>query len=248
MLIRFAGAVPVLATLLVLCGGCAEGFLWRTGYLSPRVRDQWNREEQIAATLFGRREEMRQMVANSRDAGIAAQEDAARKLAEIAGSDPVLLLRVEAVDLLADMPGDIATDGICQAAHDREPEVRRAAIRAMESRQDARVAATLAALSRQDDDLDVQIAATAGLGNHRGSDSMAALKAALEHPNPAMQLSAARSLEQITGKNLGYDIQAWQQVVGEMPDVSDRYQLEPESPATAGREANNGSATANVRQ
>ena len=47
---------------------------------------------------------------------------------------------------------------------------------------------------------------------------MAALGAALEDRDPAMQYRAVQSLQAVTGQNFGNDVERWQQYVrGEVP-------------------------------
>jgi HEAT repeat protein len=191
--------------------GCAEGPLWRTGYLSPWARQKWEDDERIAVTLFSRRTELRHEVESAQAAGEIEQQRVAAKLGDLVARDPVGLIRIEATRLLADLPVPAAASALRLAARDREVAVRTAAVRSLGERGDADSARVLAELSRSDDNLDVRIAATSQLGNCPGDVAIQALSAAIGHPDPAMQLSAASALTRITGEDYGNDIQAWQQ-------------------------------------
>lgn len=205
---RFRALLALLALLVV--AGCAEGPLWKTGYLSPQVRQRWQDEEQIAATLFGKRRDMREMVDQAVAAGAAEQQQAARDLSEIVAGDPVALLRVEAVQLLNELPGEDAAAGLKLATQDREPSVRRAAVVALGKSGTEQAAGLLASMAGQDEDEDIRIAAVGALGNTRGPVALAALAEALKNSNPAMQMQAAESLARVTDEDFGADIVAWQ--------------------------------------
>lgn len=193
--------------------GCAEGPLWRTGYLSPWVRQKWQEEEQIAATMFTRRADLRKKVDQSVSRNAEAQNETAIQLGEIVAKDPVSLMRIEAARLLGDLPVPAAGDALKVASRDNDASVRKAAIQSLGRRTDDNSAQLLANLCRADDNLDVRIAATRQLGNFRGNISLEALGDALSHPNPAMQLTAAEALKRTTGNDFGNDIQAWQRFV-----------------------------------
>ncbi len=204
--------------------GCAEGPLWKTGYLSPWVRQKWQDEEQIAATMFSRRSDLRTQVDKSLASDTEAQQQMAIRLGEIVTGDPVVLMRVEATRLLGELPVSAAADGLKVAMRDKEVTVREVAVRALGNRTDDVAAQLLANMSRSDDNLDVRIAATSELGKFKGDIPLAALGEALSHSNPAMQLSAAGALQRSTGKDLGNDIQEWQRYIEKrqvMPEESE---------------------------
>ena len=212
--------------------GCAEGPLWRAGYLSPWVRQKWQQEEQIAASMNSRRVDLRKKVDRSIASNPEVQNEMAIQLGEIVAKDPVLLMRVEAARLLGELPVPAAGDALEVAVRDREVSVRNTAIRSLGRRTDDSSAQLLASLSRTDDNLDVRIAATRELGNFRGDISLAALGEALSHPNPAMQLTAAEALKRSTGIDLGKDIQEWQRFVDNRlvtPDAVDSVARENET-------------------
>ncbi len=196
--------------IVVSLAGCAEGPLWKTGYLSPWARQQWASEEQIAATLFAKRDSFHEMVDNALAAGTAKQEEASQYLADVVAKDPILLLRIEATRLLAELPTETAQNALQIASRDREVEVRMAALRAWEKRGGEVAQQMLIQMLRDDADTNVRIGAASALGQFSGSQVTSALATVIDDPNPAMQLRAAESLAAVTGENHGRDIQAWQ--------------------------------------
>lgn len=195
---------------LVLISGCAEGMFWKTGYLSPWVRQQWSEEEQIAATLFSKRTQMREMLDAALAGGASEQQQASDHLAQIVSSDPILLLRIEATRLLGELPTETSAEALKLATRDREVQVRSSAVRALEKFGGEDAGYLLSKMAREDADTDVRIAATAALGNFNGPNVSETLSQMIRDPNPAMQLRAAESLARVTGQNFGADIQAWQ--------------------------------------
>lgn len=200
----------LLITSVVLFSGCAEGMFWKSGYLSPWVRQRWSDEEQIAATLFTKRAQMREIVEKARESGTAQQDEASQFLADVVTNDPVLLLRIEATKLLGALDTDTARKSVQLAARDRDVEVRLAAVRSLEKLGGDSSGQTLAEMARNDVDIDVRIGATAALGRFNGPFVTQTLKEAINDPDPAMQLRAAESLAAVTGQDFGNDIQAWQ--------------------------------------
>ncbi|MGI9515780.1 MAG: HEAT repeat domain-containing protein [Pirellulaceae bacterium] len=204
-----------IVSVVVSLVGCAEGPLWKTGYLSPWARQQWANEEQIAATLFTKRNSFREMVDNALQAGTEKQEEASEFLADVVTRDPVLLLRMEATRLLAELPTETAENALQIASRDRQVEVRMAALKAWEQRGDATAEQVLIQMLRTDDDTNIRIGAAAALGQFSGEQVTNALAEVIDDPNPAMQLRAAESLAAVTGENHGRDIQAWQEFLND---------------------------------
>lgn len=183
---------------------------WKTGYLSPWVRQQWSEEEQIASTLFSKRTQMRDMVDAALVGGADQQLQTSEFLSKVVASDPILLLRIEATRLLGELPNETAGQALQLAAKDREVQVRSAAVRSLQKIGGDTAGHLLAKMAREDSDADVRIGATAALGGFSGPGIVEALSEMIRDPNPAMQLRAAESLASVTGQDFGPDIQAWQ--------------------------------------
>ena len=206
---------------VLLFSGCAEGMFWKSGYLSPWVRQRWSDEEEIAATLFSKRTKMREVVEASLESNATQREQASEYLASVVANDPVLLLRIEATRLLAELDTDTAKRSLQLAAKDREVEVRIAAVRSLARLGGESAGQILAQMARNDANIDVRISATALLGQFDSPLVKQTLREAINDPDPAMQLRAAESLAEITGQNFGNDILAWQDYLQRtMPDQS----------------------------
>jgi HEAT repeat protein len=201
--------IPVAIALAVSITGCAEGPLWRAGYISPWVRQKWQDDEKIATTLIAKREDMRGRTKLALKADQAEQQSLAIEFSEIAARDPVSLMRLEAVRLLGSLPVAEAAAGLRTATNDRELSVRMAAISGLGNHTDPESLQTLAGLSRTDENADVRVAATRELGKSDNQAAMSALEEALSDPDPAMQLTAAQALSKSTGQTFGNDIQGW---------------------------------------
>ena len=84
---------------------------------------------------------------------------------------------------------------------------------------DAQAVKLLSEALRSDVDADVRLAAAKALGETKNPAAVAALGEALTDADPAMQYRAVLSLKKVTGKDLGNDVDRWQQYVkGEQPE------------------------------
>jgi HEAT repeat protein len=76
---------------------------------------------------------------------------------------------------------------------------------------------------RADNDQDVRLAATEGLGGIKTPDSIQALSIALEDQDPALQFVAVESLKSVSGQDFGGDVRAWRQyATGQDPAIQER--------------------------
>jgi len=200
----------VAGPLLVSLAGCAEGPLWRTGYLAPWAYNKWAEENQIAETLFSRRQKLQDAVAEATSADLSAQEKMAQRLTQIIRTERIDLLRLEAARLLPELHGPAVLAGLEVATLDALPDVRIAAIRGLATKADPKSVSILARLLESDASVDVRTAATRALANFQGPETLQVLNAALQARDPAIQLVAMTSLEQVTGESLEPSVIAWQ--------------------------------------
>jgi HEAT repeat protein len=131
--------------------------------------------------------------------------------------DPII--RNEIIRALGRYPGP-GVDGILKAAlGDADTHVRVAACEAWGKHGDAAAVKLLSEALRSDVDSDVRLAAAKALGETKNGDAVAPLGDALNDADPAMQYRAVLSLKRVTGKDLGNDVNRWQQYVkGELPE------------------------------
>jgi HEAT repeat protein len=110
-------------------------------------------------------------------------------------------------------------DAILKAAlADGDAHVRVVACEAWGKHSDAEGVKLLSDTLRGDVDADVRLAAVRALGETKNPQAVPALGDALSDTDPAMQYRAVLSLEKVTGKDLGNDVERWRQYVkGEQP-------------------------------
>ena len=209
-LIIKSGLIPLSCLVLISLVGCSEGVFWRTGNWSPWARQKWAEEEQIAKTLFTRRQEMTDLV-DSLGGAPERRDQVAQHLSNIVRNDSVLLSRLHAIGLLSRVDSPIAAEALRGASQDRNTDVRIAAVNALgKSRMESSVT-TLQEVLNSDTNVDVRLAATRALGSTSNPQSLQALSGVLGDKNPALQVTATESLARITGQDLGADVFAWRE-------------------------------------
>jgi HEAT repeat protein len=128
------------------------------------------------------------------------------------------LIRTETIRVLGAYPSASA-DAILKAAlNDADMQARIAACEAWGRHHDEQAVQLLATTMNGDADSDVRLAAAKALGETMNSAAAKPLGNALNDPDPAMQYRAVLSLKKVTGKDLGNDVNRWQQYLrGETP-------------------------------
>lgn len=203
----------------LLVSGCAKGALWKLGYLSPQVRQQWADEEKYARTWQTLQTEMTATVERAKESGLADQQRTARQLGAMIQDDHRVMVRIHATELLGQMSPDAARGALMLAAEDPEADVRIAACHALTRWGDSDSLIGLQKILGSDTHPDVRMAATRGIGSFKGPQAARALRMALDSESPALQLAAADSLKKCTGENLGQDIPAWQEYLANLPST-----------------------------
>ena len=150
------------------------------------------------------------------------QERISSELAAAFQDEPDPLIRLEIV-LAIGQYRTAAADSVLDAAlNDSAPNVRMVACRAWGDRGGPEAAAKLSEALRSDVDVDVRLTAAQALGETADPHAVAALGEALEDRDPAMQYQAVRSLRNVTGEDLGNDVNQWRHYVkGEPPDPAE---------------------------
>jgi HEAT repeat protein len=202
--------------LLATVGGCADldilpAWFPFQGPVSDTIPGVLTPAERIA--------ELRKLSAASASATAEEKQRISQQLADSIRTEKDPLIRVEIIRALGRYPGP-AADAILKAAlSDADTHVRVGACEAWGRRGDAQAVKLLSDALRSDVDADVRLAAAKALGESKNPQATAALGEALNDPrDPAMQYRAMLSLQQVTGKDLGNDVIAWQRYVkGEPP-------------------------------
>ncbi len=147
----------------------------------------------------------------ARAAGSAGQAEYTQRLvAEMLGEhDPQVRRRILAVAADFDTPSAVA---ICKGAlQDPDPEVRMEACAVWAKRGGPEAVSLLAARVTADTELDVRLRALRMLGELGDERAIPVLAKALEDPDPAMQYRAVAALKQVSGRDLGDDVNKWRE-------------------------------------
>ena len=223
---RFIGSQRLLTAVFIVApvflSGCSEGPFSGLGAYSPWVRKKWAEEEQYVQSLYGRRDQLRNLTSRAKSMTPAEQERVSRDLARLFREDPIVLLRIEAIKTLTVFPTQTATNVLKEALKDSDADIRLEACRAWGERQDPQGIAALHKALGSDTEIDVRLAATRALGKYQDPRAVNALSIALEDSNPAMQYRAMESLRMASGENRGMDIVAWRDYLrtASRPDVN----------------------------
>lgn len=179
----------------------------------------WPFKEKKVAYDLGRPTPYEQLVRLREQADQAQHGDApmqARIAAEVAPQfaqeeDP--LVRQEIVRTLGYCKVPEATAVLEQALDDSDVEVRETACMSWGRVGGSQATAHLTKVVRSDTETSVRMAAARALGETGDKEAVPVLGELLAEQDPAMQLRATESLQQITGKDLGNDARRWQQYV-----------------------------------
>ena len=143
----------------------------------------------------------------------------AEHLSSVVRTDSVLLSRLHALDLLGKIDSPAAAETLRAASQDRNTDIRIAAVNALGKSRLPSSLTTLQEVLGSDTNVDVRLAATRALGSFSDEQSINALSLALDDKNPALQVTATESLTRITGQNLGPDVFAWRDYLGQASGV-----------------------------
>lgn len=210
----------LLLLVLLASSGCAKGALWRLGYLSPQVRQQWADEEKYAKTWPTQKAEMTSLVERANVGGAAEQQRVASQLATILRDDHRIMVRLHATNLLSKLPPDAARAAVAIAAEDPEADVRIVACQTLASFGDSDSLLELQRVLGRDTNPDVQIAATRAMGSFKSAQAAKGLSMAIQSDHPALQLAAADSLSKCTGEKFGHDIPKWEEYLSQFNPAS----------------------------
>jgi HEAT repeat protein len=121
------------------------------------------------------------------------------------------LIRAQIIRTLAVYPGPVSDSVLHQAVKDPDNDVRTADCDSWGQRGNAEAASVLVGILNSDTDHDVRIAAVRALAHTHQQVAITALAGALEDKDPAMQYCAVVSLRDVTGQDLGNDVNQWRQ-------------------------------------
>ena len=189
--------------LAIAAAGCAS---WRARLDPAKVAAE---REKYGATADQRIEDLATEAARANKGSSTEQADFTRRLSAqlLAEHDPRVRAAMLAVAAEFDTPAAVA---ICRGAlEDPASRVRMAACEAWRKRGGPEAVSLLAARAAADADLDVRLEALRELGALRDEAAVPALARALEDPDPAIQYRAVLALKEVSGRDLGDDVNAW---------------------------------------
>lgn len=205
----FACKLWLLAVLALVVGGCASpsGQVASAGW-------PWTKKKVDGPPAPSERmEEFRELAEKAADMDDAEKERQSGELASAAGRETDVLIRGEIYRTLGSFSTISSSTALYAGLQDSEPEIRTACCQAWGKRGGADAAKVLGDVLREDESEDVRLAAARALGEIKDQAAVTALAPALDDGSPAMQWRAVRSLEQVTGKYYGEDVNAWRSYV-----------------------------------
>ena len=131
-------------------------------------------------------------------------------------ADP--LIRTEIVRAMGKCSTPVAAEMTHNALKDPDADVRVAACETLGRRGGPEAVAALCDALKIDLEPEVRMSAAKALGQTHDLKAVPALGGALSDEDPAMQYLAVQSLQQVSGKDFGNDVNLWKQYVkGESP-------------------------------
>jgi len=160
---------------------------------------------------------LRKLAEESSWRNAADRQIIARDLAAAYEEETDEVLRAEIVRTMSKYPGPEAEQVLRKAIQDAAAEVRLAACDGLGKLGNPEAAALLIDALESDVEVDVRLAAARALGKCRNPAAVPALGRALDDPDPAMQHRAMLALREVTGEDLGNDLNRWRQYVKGQP-------------------------------
>jgi len=165
--------------------------------------------EKYGATADQRITDLRAEAARAKDATGVEQIAFTQALVAKLLAEHDSRVRAAMLEIAADFDTPAAV-AVCRGAlEDPEARVRMAACEAWRKRGGPDAVALLAARADADPDIDVRLKALKELGALGDAAAVPMLAKALEDPDPAVQYRAVGALKDVSGRDLGDDVNAW---------------------------------------
>ncbi len=188
-----------------LLGGCANSIPWINSQQVALEKEKYglNADQRI--------KELSQQVKKVKDGNSEAQAGFSEKLVNemMAEHDP--RVRAEILKCAASFDNPSARAICVGGLNDPDALVRIAACDAWVEIGGDDAIRHLANRFRSDEDIDVRIHAVRDLGSLGNEAAIPVLAEALEAPDPAIQFRAVASLKEVSGRDLGNDVNAWRE-------------------------------------
>lgn len=186
-------------------GGCANSIPWINSQQVALEKEKYglNADQRI--------KELSQQVKKVKDGNSEAQARFSEKLVNemMAEHDP--RVRAEILKCSANFDNPSARAICIGGLNDPDALVRIAACDAWVEIGGDEAIRHLANRFRSDEDIDVRIHAVRDLGSLGNEAAIPVLAEALEAPDPAIQFRAVASLKEVSGRDLGNDVNVWRE-------------------------------------
>jgi len=200
-----ARACLVFVAALVACG-CAGWRPWKGGDKLAQAEEKYGPSADTRIKRLAERSKAVGKTAGAQQRIDFTQELVGMMLAE---HDP--RVRCSILTTAADYDTAAAT-AICKGAlEDPDDRVRTEACRIWGKRGGSEAVELLSTRFRTDAELDVRLEALRRLGTLKDKDAIPVLARALEDGDPAVQYRAVASLREVSGRDLGNDVNVWRE-------------------------------------
>ena len=200
------GATALLACLLVAllaAPGCAGWRPWRNREKEARLAEKYG------PTAKQRIESLQEQAKKAKGGNGGDQVTFTRELMRELLEEHDPRVRCEILQTAADFDTPAAV-AICKGAlQDPDERVRTTACEVWGERGGAEAVQLLSQRFQTDAELDVRLRALRMLGKLEDKEAIPVLARALEDPDPAVQYRAVAALKQVSGRDLGNDVNAW---------------------------------------
>ncbi len=196
----------------------SAGFLTLVGCASLPWQDQ---ERTSIITPRMRVSAVQEMGARGRDAEAEEQLRLTQQLATQIQSEPDPLVRHAIQEAIGQFSTPLAGEVLKAGLGDEDLDVRLACCEWLGQRNDPAMVGVLRGVLEKDENLDVRLAAIDALGQIQSTASVAALAAAVNDRDPALQYAGVEALKSLSGQDLGNDVAAWRAYASsEQPEIS----------------------------
>jgi HEAT repeat protein len=200
-----------LICLLMLIVSCAKPVAERQAFRFP-----WQEKPEKIPGVKTPQERIAELKAVKSSATTSSAQTAEQLAKEIQREqDP--LVRLHIIRAIAELPDPKASAVLHAGLEDPDEAVQIACCEAWGDRGGAEAVQELTTVLEAESNIDVRLAAAKALGDTKSAAAVKPLADVLADNDPAMQRRAIESLKSVSGKDYGYDVQAWQQYASGKP-------------------------------
>lgn len=189
----------------------------------------WQRQDDHYENAQERIARYRAMSAGAASKSADVQQRESQELADNFQSETDPMVRAGIVLSVANYPTAEAKGVLLSAVRDSNANTRKAACLAWGKRGDAEAISILSDVLDSEEDRDVKLVAVEALGKIKSQATVPILAKRLEDSDVAVQHRAMRSLENVTERYHGNNVEAWQRyargenIPSETPSVAERF-------------------------